>query len=56
MPTSSEQCEADTLILLLAKGVIDYLNVKALRHLPGGGRHQGGEHQLPRRLGSLHRR
>ncbi|MEU6324629.1 hypothetical protein [Streptomyces sp. NPDC047009] len=35
MPTSSEQHEADTLILLLAKGVIDYLNVKALRRLPG---------------------
>ncbi|MCF2434317.1 hypothetical protein LV779_02760 [Streptomyces thinghirensis] len=34
MPTSSEQHEADTLILLLAKGVIDYLNVKALRRLP----------------------
>lgn len=35
MPTSSEQHEADTLILLLAKGVIDYLDVKALRRLPG---------------------
>ncbi|WP_371558465.1 hypothetical protein OG416_35650 (plasmid) [Streptomyces longwoodensis] len=35
MPASSEQHEADTLILLLAKGVIDYLDVKALRHLPG---------------------
>ncbi|MFJ8941090.1 hypothetical protein ACIRL0_36150 [Streptomyces sp. NPDC102365] len=35
MPTSSEQHEADTLILLLAKGVIDYLAVKALRRLPG---------------------
>ncbi|MFF8604119.1 hypothetical protein ACF065_34010 [Streptomyces sp. NPDC015232] len=35
MPTSREQHEADTLILLLAKGVIDYLNVKALRRLPG---------------------
>jgi hypothetical protein len=35
MPTSSEQHEADTLILLLAKGIIDYLDVKALRRLPG---------------------
>ncbi|MEU1853880.1 hypothetical protein ABZ499_32640 [Streptomyces sp. NPDC019990] len=35
MPTSSEQHEADILILLLAKGAIDYLNVKALRRLPG---------------------
>lgn len=36
MPTSSEQPEADTLILLLAKGVIDYLAVKALRRFCAG--------------------
>ncbi|MFD5272055.1 hypothetical protein [Streptomyces sp. NPDC058335] len=35
LPTSSEQHEADTLILLLAEGVIDYLAVKAFRRLPG---------------------
>jgi hypothetical protein len=34
-PTSSEQSEADTQILTLAKGVIEYLNTKALRQLPG---------------------
>ncbi|MEV5444066.1 hypothetical protein AB0N23_16240 [Streptomyces sp. NPDC052644] len=35
MPTSSEQSEADTQILTLAKGIIEYLDVKALRQLPG---------------------
>lgn len=35
MPTSSEQSEADAQILILAKGVIDYLDTKALRRLPG---------------------
>ncbi|WP_137992705.1 hypothetical protein [Streptomyces vilmorinianum] len=35
LPTSSEQSEADTQILTLAKGVIEYLNTKALRKLPG---------------------
>ncbi|MFE7514257.1 hypothetical protein ACFU8I_23965 [Streptomyces sp. NPDC057540] len=35
MPTSSEQSEADTQILTLAKGIIDYLDTKALRKLPG---------------------
>ncbi|MFD6532116.1 hypothetical protein [Streptomyces sp. NPDC060184] len=35
MPTSSEQSEADMQILTLAKGVIEYLDVKALRRLPG---------------------
>ncbi|MEU0403301.1 hypothetical protein ABZ318_24330 [Streptomyces sp. NPDC006197] len=34
-PTSSEQSEADTQILTLAKGIIDYLDTKALRKLPG---------------------
>ncbi|BAJ29055.1 MULTISPECIES: hypothetical protein [Kitasatospora] len=34
-PTSSEQSEADTQILTLAKGVIEYLDTKALRQLPG---------------------
>jgi hypothetical protein len=35
MPTTSEQGEADSLILRLTKGVVDYLDVKAVRHLPG---------------------
>ncbi|NUK52676.1 hypothetical protein HRW14_20820 [Streptomyces lunaelactis] len=35
LPTSSEQSAADALILTLAKGVIDYLDVKAIRSLPG---------------------
>ncbi|MFF4827930.1 hypothetical protein ACFY20_34060 [Streptomyces sp. NPDC001312] len=35
MPTSSEQQETDNQILTLAKGVIDYLDVKAIRKLPG---------------------
>lgn len=35
MPTSSEQQETDNQILILAKGVIDYLDVKAIRKLPG---------------------
>ncbi|WP_435191738.1 hypothetical protein [Streptomyces sp. bgisy126] len=35
LPTSSEQSEADTQILTLAKGIIEYLDVKALRQLPG---------------------
>ncbi|WP_241197479.1 hypothetical protein [Streptomyces sp. ADI91-18] len=35
MPTSSEQQETDGQILTLAKGVIDYLDVKAIRKLPG---------------------
>lgn len=34
MPTSSEQQETDNQILTLAKGVIDYLDVKAIRRLP----------------------
>ncbi|MER8233207.1 hypothetical protein [Streptomyces sp. NPDC094049] len=34
-PTSSEQSEADTQILTLAKGVIEYLSTEALRQLPG---------------------
>lgn len=34
-PTSSEQSEADTQILTLAKGVIEYLSTQALRTLPG---------------------
>ncbi|WP_042380150.1 hypothetical protein [Streptacidiphilus melanogenes] len=35
VPTTSEQGEADNLILRLTKGVVDYLDVKALRQLPG---------------------
>ncbi|WP_380286505.1 hypothetical protein [Kitasatospora purpeofusca] len=35
LPTSSEQSEADNQILTLAKGVIDYLDTRALRALPG---------------------
>ncbi|MER7050282.1 hypothetical protein [Streptomyces jumonjinensis] len=35
MPTGSEQQETDNQILTLAKGVIDYLDVKAIRKLPG---------------------
>ncbi|MEZ0070092.1 hypothetical protein ABIA32_006144 [Streptacidiphilus sp. MAP12-20] len=35
MPTTSEQGEADNLILRLTKGVVDYIDVKAVRHLPG---------------------
>jgi len=35
LPTSSEQSEADTQILTLAKGTIEYLDTKALRKLPG---------------------
>lgn len=35
MPTSSEQSEADTQILTLAKGVIEYLDTQAVRQLPG---------------------
>ncbi|MEV6808917.1 hypothetical protein [Streptomyces sp. NPDC051129] len=35
LPTSSEQQETDNQILTLAKGVIDYLDVKAIRALPG---------------------
>ncbi|MFD4998693.1 hypothetical protein [Streptomyces buecherae] len=35
MPTSSEQQETDHQILTLSKGVIDYLDVKAIRKLPG---------------------
>ncbi|MFJ6122823.1 hypothetical protein [Streptomyces sp. NPDC092129] len=34
-PTSSEQSQADNQILILAKGVIEYLDTKALRKLPG---------------------
>lgn len=35
LPTSSEQGASDALILTLTKGVIDYLDVKAIRSLPG---------------------
>ncbi|MFJ1886729.1 hypothetical protein [Streptomyces sp. NPDC088137] len=35
MPSSSERQETDNQILTLAKGVIDYLDVKAIRNLPG---------------------
>lgn len=35
LPTANEQSEADNLTLRLAKGIVDYLDVKAVRHLPG---------------------
>ncbi|WKX72160.1 hypothetical protein [Streptomyces sp. XD-27] len=34
-PFTSEQGEADKLTMILAKGVVDYLDVKLLRQLPG---------------------
>jgi hypothetical protein len=35
LPNTDEQAETDQLIMRLAKGIVDYLNVNALRKLPG---------------------